>query len=87
MKCSRRYFAGVSAVFALLLAISTGALNARDLTPLTLLAAQTAKPKCINTCRARYRDCETSGGLFMSGTINVSLRNRAALNTNIPHLL
>ena len=57
MKCSRRYFAGVSAVFALLLAISTGALNARDLTPLTLLAAQTAKPKCINTCRARYRDC------------------------------
>jgi hypothetical protein len=57
MKCSRRYFAGVSAVFALLLAISTGALYARDLTPLTLSAAQTAKPKCINTCRARYRDC------------------------------
>jgi len=58
MKCSRRYFAGVPAVFALLLAISTGALNARDtdLTPLTLLAAQTTKQKCINTCRARYRD-------------------------------
>ena len=23
----------------------------------TLAAAQTAKQKCLNTCRARYRDC------------------------------
>jgi hypothetical protein len=59
MKCSRRSFAVVSAVFAVLLSLSTGTLNARDvdLTPLTLLAAQTAKQQCMNTCRARYRNC------------------------------
>jgi len=39
--------------------LSTGTLNARDadLASLTFAAAQTAKQKCINTCRARYRDC------------------------------
>ena len=28
-----------------------------DLASSTLAAAQTAKQQCINTCRARYRDC------------------------------
>ena len=58
MKRSKRYFASVSVVFAVL-SLSAEALNARDadLAPPTLLAAQTAKQKCINTCRARYRDC------------------------------
>ena len=59
MKCSKRSFAVVSVLFALLLSLSTGTLNARDadLASLTFAAAQTAKRQCINTCRARYRDC------------------------------
>jgi hypothetical protein len=59
MKCSKRSFGIVSPIFAVLLASSIGTLNARDvdLATLTFSAAQTAKQKCINTCRARYRDC------------------------------
>jgi hypothetical protein len=59
MKCSKRSFAFVSLLFVLLLTFSTGTLNARDadLAPLAFAAAQTAKQKCANTCRARYRDC------------------------------
>jgi hypothetical protein len=59
MKYSKRSFAVVSVLFAILLSLSTGTLNARDadLTSLTLAAAQTAKQQCIKTCRARYRDC------------------------------
>jgi hypothetical protein len=46
-------------VLAVLLFSSTGTLNARDadFVPLTFAAAQTAKQRCTNTCRARYRDC------------------------------
>ena len=59
MKCSKRSFAVASALFALLLSLSTGTLSARDadLASLTFAAAQTAKRECIKTCRARYRDC------------------------------
>ena len=59
MKCSKRSFAVVSVLLALLLSSSTGTLNARDadLASLTFAAAQTAKQQCIKTCRARYRDC------------------------------
>jgi hypothetical protein len=59
MKCSKRSFAVVSALFAVLVSSSTETLNAReaDLASRTFAAAQTAKRKCINTCRARYRDC------------------------------
>jgi hypothetical protein len=59
MKCRKRLFAVVSVLFALLLSLSTGTLNARDadLASLTLAAAQTAKRQCIKTCHARYRDC------------------------------
>jgi len=42
------------------LLLTTGAaLNARDadFASRTFAAAHTAKGKCINTCRARYRDC------------------------------
>jgi hypothetical protein len=61
MKCSKRSFAVVSVLFALLLSLSAGTLNARDadLASHTFAAAQTAKQKCINTCRARYRDCRS----------------------------
>ena len=59
MKCSKRSFAVVSLLFAVLLPSSIGTLNARDadIASRTFAAAQTAKQQCINTCRARYRDC------------------------------
>ena len=59
MKCSKRSLAVVSVLFVLLLSLSVGPLNARDadLASYTFAAAQTAKQKCMNTCRARYRDC------------------------------
>ena len=59
MKCSKRSFSVVSVLFAVLLSSSTETLNARDtdLAPLVFATAQTAKQQCINTCRARYRDC------------------------------
>jgi hypothetical protein len=59
MKCSKRSFAIVSVIFAVLLSLSQGILNAGDavLASRTFAAAQVAKQQCINTCRARYRDC------------------------------
>lgn len=59
MKCSKRSFVFVCLLFAVLLSSSIGALNARDTDPASRIfaAAQTAKQRCINTCRARYRDC------------------------------
>jgi hypothetical protein len=59
MKCSKRSFAVASLVFTVLLSLSIGTLNARDaaLASRSFAAAQTAKQQCMNTCRARYRDC------------------------------
>ena len=59
MTCSKRWFPIVPLLFAVLLSSSIGTLNARDANPAsrTFAAVQTAKQKCINTCRARYRDC------------------------------
>ena len=59
MKCSKRSFTTVYLLFAVLLVLGIGPLNARDADPVsrTFVAAQTAKKQCINTCRARYRDC------------------------------
>jgi len=59
MKCSKGSLAVVSLLFAVLLLLSIRTLNARDadLASRTFVAAQTAKQQCINTCRARYRDC------------------------------
>src|SRR5262249_14059100 len=59
MTCSKRSFAVVSPLVAALLSLSIGTVNGRDadLTSRSFAAAQTAKQKCINTCRARYRDC------------------------------
>jgi len=61
MKCSKRSFAVVTVLFALLLSLSAGTLNARDtdLASRTFAAVQTAKQKCVNSCRARYRDCQS----------------------------
>jgi hypothetical protein len=59
MTYNKRSFVIVSAFFAVLLSSSTETLNASDadLASHTFAAAQTAKQKCINTCRARYRSC------------------------------
>jgi hypothetical protein len=59
MKWSKRLFAVFSLAFAMLLSLSIGTLNAydADFASRTVVAAQTAKQKCINSCRARYRDC------------------------------
>jgi hypothetical protein len=59
MKCRQRSFAVASLPFAVLLSLSIGTLNARDadLSSRTRTAAQTGKQQCLNTCRARYRDC------------------------------
>ena len=61
MKCSKRSFAVVSVLSAALLSLTTETLNARDadLAPFTFAAARTAKQQCINSCRARYRDCQS----------------------------
>lgn len=58
MKCSKRSFA-VASLLLVFPSLNIGALNARDvdIAPRTFAAAQTAKRQCINTCRARYRDC------------------------------
>ena len=59
MKYRKRWFAVVSLLFAVLLSLSIGRLNASDagVTSGAFAAAQTAKQKCMNICRARYRDC------------------------------
>jgi hypothetical protein len=59
MKWSKLSFAVVSVVFAVPLSLSIGTLNARDadLAFRTFAATQTAKPRCMSACRARYRDC------------------------------
>jgi hypothetical protein len=59
MTCSKRSFAVVCTIFAVFLSLSVGPLEARDadLASRAFAAAQTAKQKCMNACRARYRDC------------------------------
>ena len=61
MRFSKRSFAVISVLFAVLLLLSRGTLNASDadLASFTVAAAQTAKQQCINMCRARYRDCRS----------------------------
>ena len=58
MQFRKRSFAVVSLLFAVLLSLGIGTLNARDadLASRTFVAAQTVKQQCINTCRAHYRD-------------------------------
>jgi hypothetical protein len=59
MKSSKRSFAVVSVLSAVLLSLSVATLNARDseIASHTFAAAPTVKQQCLNTCRARYRDC------------------------------
>jgi hypothetical protein len=59
MKGSKRSIAVVAPVVAVLLSLSLGTVDARDadLASGTFAAARTSKGKCINACRARYRNC------------------------------
>jgi hypothetical protein len=61
MNCSKRSFAVAFVLLASLLSLNTGTLDASDAdrSSLTLAAARTAKERCVNTCRARYRDCRS----------------------------
>jgi hypothetical protein len=59
---SKWSFAVISLVFAVPLSLNIETLNARDAS-LAFAAAQTAKQRCINNCRARYRDCRHLGQL------------------------
>jgi hypothetical protein len=56
MKGTKWSFAVICVLLAVPFFLSTERLNARDASG-TLAAAHTAKQQCINTCRARYRDC------------------------------
>jgi hypothetical protein len=60
MECSKGLVAVViSLLFAVLLSLSVGTLDARDADFhfRTYAAVQTTKQRCLNICRARYRDC------------------------------
>jgi len=59
MKCSKQSFAVNALLSAVLLSLSIGIPDARDanLASLTFAAAVSAKQQCMNSCRARYRDC------------------------------
>jgi len=56
MKCRKRSFAVVTALFVVLLLLSRATRDA-DLVSPAFAASQTAKQQCISACRARYRDC------------------------------
>ncbi len=68
MKCSKRSFTIVSALFAVLLSSSTGTLNARDadLTTLTF-AAETAMHKYLSCAISRLPVLEANTILRVSG--------------------
>ena len=61
MKHSTRSFAAVCVLIALVLPLSARILDAHDadLASRTFAAAQSAKQKCMDTCRARYRACQS----------------------------
>jgi len=63
MKCRKGLVAIASLLFAVFLSLSARSLDAREpeTAPRTVVAAQTAKQQCMNTCRARYRDCRHQG--------------------------
>ena len=59
MKGTKRSIAVICVLLALSLSLSIGRLDARDADRASgaLARAQTVKQQCINSCRARYRDC------------------------------
>jgi hypothetical protein len=65
MRCSKRLLAVLLVLFAAPLSLGVGAIDAHDgnLAKGTLVAAQTAKQRCMNICYSRYRDCRRLGQL------------------------
>lgn len=64
MTCTKRSFATICvlltvAMFLSIGSLSIGSVNARDADRASdsLARARTAKQQCLNSCRARYRDC------------------------------
>lgn len=59
MRYAKRSFALVCLLFAVPTSLSMGSVSENDayLGPRTLVAAQSVKQQCVDTCRARYRDC------------------------------
>jgi hypothetical protein len=59
MRCNKQWFSIVAVLFVAIVPSSSGALDARDAdnASIILAAAHTAKQKCINLCRDRYRAC------------------------------
>jgi len=59
MKCRKGLGAVVALLFTVLLSSNIRSLDAREgeIAPRTIVAAQTAKQQCMNSCHARYRDC------------------------------
>ena len=59
MKSNKRPAAVACLLLAVVASLSMRPVNARDanLGSRKFAAAQTAKQQCMNTCRARYRDC------------------------------
>ena len=79
MECCKRPFAVVSLLFAALLLLSIGTLNARDADPAsrTIVAAQTAKQQCkkpvvhaIATVVVRTSCHRSSVGVFIRTAFN-----------------
>ena len=57
MKTTKRSFAVICVLITVHLSLSVGHARDADRGSDTLARAETAKQQCINTCRARYRDC------------------------------
>lgn len=59
MKCNGPSFAVVAILIVAFSPFSSEPFNARDANNAssTFAAAETAKQKCMNVCRSRYRDC------------------------------
>src|SRR4051794_40344952 len=68
MKYAKRSLAVICVLFANHLSLIVGTADARDFDggSVTLVRAQTGKQQCINTCRARYRDCRRLNQLPLS---------------------
>src|SRR3954453_22123864 len=59
MRYNKQSFSVIAVLFVALLPSSSGALEARDTDNASIIvaAAHTAKQRCINLCRERYRAC------------------------------
>jgi len=59
MKCSKQLLTVVFIHFALLQSLSVLDARGASMVSQTFATTQTAKQKCMQTCRDRYRDCRS----------------------------